>query len=69
MVKLFLNKITVLLIITPVILCTFILRVQADVAYDPIETITRKTNYLFPALAACAAAAVLVVFRIRKNKK
>ncbi len=69
MVKHFLRKITVLLMITPVILCTFVLRVQADVPLDPIEQIKRKPNYLIPALIACAAAAVLLIFRMRKNKK
>ncbi|MBQ1530780.1 MAG: hypothetical protein IIZ57_01415 [Solobacterium sp.] len=69
MVKLFLRKITVLMTIIPVVLCTLVLHVQADIAYDPIEQITRRPNYLLPALTACAAAAVLLVFKIRKDKK
>ncbi len=69
MVKHFLRKITVLMTIIPVVLCAFVIRVQADVAVDPIEHITQKPNYLLPALAACAAAAVLLLFRIRKDKK
>lgn len=69
MVKHFLRKITVMMTIIPLLFCTFVLHVQADVPYDPIEHITQKTNYLIPALIACAAAAVLLIFRIRKNKK
>ena len=46
--------------IIPLLFCTFVLHVQADVPYDPIEHITQKTNYLIPALIACAAAAVLL---------
>lgn len=69
MVKHFLKKIIVMMTIIPLLLCTFVLHVKADIPYDPIEHITQKTNYLIPALIACAAAAALLIFRIRKNKK
>lgn len=54
--------------VIPVVLCTFALHVQADVAYNPIEPIKQQTNFLLPALVAAAAAAVLLVFRARNKK-
>ena len=55
--------------IIPVILCTFILNVQADVAFEPIEPVKRQSSILLPALAVAAAAAVLLVLRARNHKK
>lgn len=55
--------------IIPVILCTFILNVQADVAFEPIEPVKRQSSILLPALAAAAAAAVLLVLKARNHKK
>ena len=69
MVKHFLRKIIVMMTIIPVVLCTLVLHVQADIAYDPIEQITHRPSYLLPVLTACAAAAILIVFKIRKDKK
>ena len=69
MAKHILKKITVLMTIIPVILCTFILNVQADVAFEPIEPVKRQSSILLPALAAAAAAAVLLVLRARNHKK
>jgi len=69
MAKHILKKITVLMTIIPVILCTFVLHVQADVAFEPIEPVRRQSNFLLPALAAAAAAAVLLVLKARNHKK
>ena len=55
--------------IIPVILCTFILNVQADVAFEPIEPVKRQSSILLPALAVAAAAAVLLVLKARNHKK
>jgi hypothetical protein len=69
MAKHILKKITVMMTLIPVILCTFILNVQADVAFEPIEPVKRQSSILLPALAVAAAAAVLLVLKARNHKK